>query len=37
MPPDLFGQDTDAILKEALGRFAEKRWARRGEEANPSL
>ena len=32
-----YADDTDDILKEALGRFAEKWRARRGEEANPSL
>ena len=32
-----YADDTDDILKEALGRFTEKWWARRDEEANPSL
>ncbi len=32
-----YADDTDDILKEALGRVAEKWRARRGEEANPSL
>jgi hypothetical protein len=31
-----YADDTDDILKEALGRFAEKWRARREEEANPS-
>jgi hypothetical protein len=31
-----YADDTDDILKEALGRFAEKWRARRDEEANPS-
>jgi hypothetical protein len=32
-----YADDTDDILKEALGRFAERWRARRGEEANPSF
>ncbi len=32
-----YADDTDDILKEALGRVAEKWRARRDEEANPSL
>ena len=31
-----YADDTDDILKETLGRFAEKWRARRSEEANPS-
>jgi hypothetical protein len=32
-----YADDTDDILKEELGRFADKCRSRRGEEANPSL
>jgi hypothetical protein len=32
-----YADDTDDILKEALGRFAEKWRARRDEEADPAL
>jgi hypothetical protein len=32
-----YTDDTDDILKEALGRFAKKWRARRDEEANPAL
>jgi hypothetical protein len=31
-----YADDTDDVLKETLGRFAEKWRARRDEEANPS-